>query len=106
MIEQLKCYIKENNLHNKAIESFWVAFKNWKNDNPIDYAHVFNNVQIEELNVFIHSVGLRSSEWPECDYNHVTVSILIHYEGRQLGNYIAWYSLNSDVNNDDFLEIY
>jgi len=106
MIEQLKRYVEENDLINKAIDGFWSAFRNWENDNPEDYAGVFDNISIEELNVFIHSIGLRSSEWPKCDYNHVTVTILIHYDGRQLGNYVAWFSLGDDVDDDDFLEIY
>ena len=106
MIKQLKAFVEENNLHNKALECFWVAFNNWKNDYPESYHKAFNGVPIESLEVFVHSIGLRSSEWPECDFNHVTVTILIHNHGRSLGNYVVWFSLSDDVDDDDFLEIY
>ena len=106
MIEQLKIYVEENNLLDKALECFWVAFNNWKTDSPESYSEKFNNIPMDELNIFVHSIGLRSSEWPECNYNHVTVTILIHYGERQFGSYVAWFSLSEDVDDDDFLEIY
>lgn len=105
MIDQLKSYVEQNNLHIITIENFWVAFNNWKTNNPEEYAKKFFEISPSELNVFVHSIGLRSSEWPECDFNHVTITVLIHYGERRLGNYVAWFSLRDDVDDDDFLEI-
>ena len=106
MIEQLKAYVEQNNLHGKAIERFGIAFNNWKNDYPESYGKSFGHISIEDANVFVHSIGLRASEWPECRFNHVTVTVLIHYGECSLGNYVAWFSLSDDVDDDDFLEIY
>ena len=105
MIEELKKYVIENDLCNKAIEGFWIAFNNWKMNHPDSYAETFCNIPIDTLNVFVHSIGLRSSEWPDCDYNHVTVSIKVHHNGQGFANYVAWFSLNDGVDDDDFLEI-
>jgi hypothetical protein len=105
MIENLKEYIIKNGLETKAIGNFWTAFKNWKYDNPDEYLKKFSNINPEDLHVFIHSVGLRASEWPECNYFHVTINVKIFHEGRELGNYSNWFSLSTNVENDDFLEI-
>ena len=105
MIDQLKAYVVANNLPDKALEYFWIAFNNWKHDHPESYLKI-SHIPIEALSIFVHSIGLRSSQWPECDFNHVTVTILIHYGEQQLGNYVAWFSLSEDVDDDDFLEIY
>ena len=105
MIEQLKKYVEINGLHHKAIENFWIAFNNWKKDYSEDYIKIFNDISSDNLNVFVHSIGLRSSEWPECDFNHVTVCVLICYAGRSLGSYRYFFSLSDDVDDDDILEI-
>ena len=102
MVEQLVRHVKGNDLHKKAIKRFWILFDNWKNANPEKYS----KIPIGELNVFVHSIGLRSYQWPKCDFNHVTITILIHYGECQLGNYVAWFSLSDNVDDDDFLEIY
>jgi len=106
MIEQLVKYVTENDLHYKAIEDFWVAFNNWKNSHPEEYRETFAGIPLNELKIFVHSIGLRSSEWPDCDYNHVVITVLIHHDNKQLGSYSALYSLSNDVDDDDFLEIY
>ena len=106
MIEQLKKYVEENDLQNKAIESFWVAFNNWKVDCPEEYADSFMDIPENKLDIFVHSIGLRSSEWPECDYNHVAITVLIDYNGQSLGSYRAFFSLSEDVDDDDILDIW
>lgn len=105
MIDELKKYVIENNLCNKAIESFWVAFNNWKKDHPDSYAKTFANIPLDALDVFIHSIGLRSSEWPDCGYNHVTINVKAHCDNHALVDYVVWFSLSDDVDDDDFLEI-
>jgi Zn/Cd-binding protein ZinT len=105
LIEQLKKYVEENDLHNKAIDNFWITFDNWKKDYPENYAKLFDNISIDDLNVFVHSIGLRSSQWPECDYNHVIISILVYYNDRSLGGYRYFFSLSDNVDDDDIWEI-
>ena len=105
MIEELKKYVSENNLQNRAIDGFWINFNNWKHLNPMDYAEKFSNITPEDLDVFVHSIGLRSSEWPICNYNHVTINVLIHHEDRYMGRYIFFSSLDSDVDDDDLFEM-
>ena len=106
MIEQLKLYILENDLHNRAIKGFWVAFNNWKTNCPDEYEVRFSDILTDKLNVFIHAIGLKSSQWPECDNSHIIITVLIHYEERQLGWYTGYYSLSEDVDDDDFFEVY
>ena len=105
MIEQLKAYVEENDLCSKALNCFWIAFDNWKKDDPETYAEKFHSVPIEAMDVFVHAIGLRSSQWPECSYSHVTITIKIHHNDRAFGNYACWFSLSNDVDDDDFLEI-
>jgi len=106
MIEKLKKYVLENNLHNKATEYFWRAFNNWKEEESEKYLETFKDIPMDDLKVSIHCIGLRSSQWPDCDYNHVTVSMYIYHKNDQLGNYVVWYPLSDDIDGDDFLEIY
>lgn len=106
MINELKAYIEQNNLHDKAIEYFWAAFNNWKHDHSEDFEKKFKDIPIDSINVFVHSIGLRSSEWPDCDYNHVTINVKVHYDNHAFVDYIVWFSLSDDVDDDDFLEIY
>jgi len=111
MVEQLKAYVAENNLHEKAIEYFWRAFNNWRKDFPKSYKKTFKDFSIDDCNIFVHSIGLRSSQWPSCDYSHATVSLLIHHEKdnnhvSEIGNYRAFFSLSDDVDDDDILDIY
>ena len=110
MIEQLQAYVQENKLHEKAIEDFWFAFNNWKKDFPKSYKKAFKDFSIDDCDIFVHSIGLRSSQWPDCNFNHVTVGILIHHEScnghvREVGNYRVFYSLSDDVDDDDMFEI-
>jgi len=105
MIEQLKEYIVKNGLHDRAIEDFWRAFNNWKNDNPEGYGRSLAQITPEELNLFVDTIGLRASQWPECDYSHVTITVLVYHGDRQLGRYVDWFALSDDDDDDDFLEI-
>lgn len=109
MIEELKNYVIENNLINKAKECFWRAFNNWKQENPERYAEKFQDIDEKNLELYVQCVGLRAAAWPECDYNHVTVSMRILHNSKkceELGTYIIWFSLNgNEEDDDDFLEI-
>ena len=105
MIKELKKYIEENNLIGKAKESFWIAFDNWKKSDSIRYSKKFHGINEENLELYIHCVGIRAAEWPTCDYNHVTISIRILYEKQELGAYVVWFSLSDESLDDDFLEI-
>lgn len=109
MIEQLKEYVIKNNLIDKAKKSFWQAFNNWKKDDSEKYLEKFKNIDDKDLTLYVQCIGLRAASWPECDFNHVTVSIkILHnaHRGGELGNYIVWFPLNEEENDgDDFLEI-
>jgi len=109
MVEQLKKYVIDNDLINKAKEYFWIAFNNWKQENPKRYAKKFKNIDKKDLKLYAQSVGLRVAAWPECDYNHVTISIrILHdsYTSGELGTYIFWFPLNGkEEDSEDFLEI-
>lgn len=109
MIEQLKDYVNNNNLINKAEDCFWQAFNTWKKDAPAKYAEKFKNIADKELVLYVQCVGLRAAAWPDCDFNHVTVSIrVLHnsHKGCELGNYCIWFPLSGKEEDfDDFLEI-
>ncbi len=105
MIEELKKYVHENKLHEKAIEDFWIAFNNWEREYPKEYAKKFKKIPIETLNVFVQTVGLRASQWPECEYSHATVTVWVEHKEKYLGKYTVWYSLDDSQYDDDFWEI-
>ena len=106
MIEELKQYIYDNDLHNKAISYFWKAFANWKESNPKDYEKKFGNSGKEAIEPFLHAIGLRASEWPDCDYSHITLTVLIPDAKKEYyGTYTVWFSLKDNNIDDDFLEI-
>jgi len=106
MIEQLKKYVEENMLISEAIEGFWIAFDNWKKDDPHGYDKIFGSILVDNLNILVQSVRLQLSPWPKCDYNHIVITLLIEYNNCQLGNYRYCSSLSFDVYDDDILEIY
>lgn len=109
LIEQLKDYVIKHNLIQKAKDCFWQAFYTWKTETPEKYAEKFKNIDDKELVLFVQCVGLRAAAWPECDYNHVTISIKILHHSRphgELGNYCVWFPLSgNEGDGDDFLEI-
>ena len=57
MIEELKKYVIENNLINKAKECFWRAFHNWKQENPERYAEKFQDIDEKNLELYVQCVG-------------------------------------------------
>ena len=106
MIEELKKYILSKQLDERAIECFWVAFMNWKSVSHVEYEKKFTHVNLNDLKIFIHSIGVSSKEWPECIYNRIIITILIQHNNVSLGNYRVYFAIDSESDDDDFLEIY
>lgn len=109
MIEQLKKIVLEKDLINKSKEYFWGAFNNWRQDQPKKYAERFKDINDEDINLFVHSIGLKSSEWPNCDYNHITVTLYILSDmdlrkSETLGYYDTFFLLDGEI-DDDILKI-
>jgi len=106
MVEQLKEHVEKNDLMEKTIEGFWVAFHNYRNECRAEDVERLASISASDLAFVINDVGLRASEWPECTYSHVTIKITVEHEGKRLAYYTCWFPLGDDVSGDDFLEIW
>ena len=105
MFKDLSNFINQNKLIEQAFEDFNFAFNKWKMDSPEHYNNVFGNKTIECMNVFVHEVSIRFSEWPECDIQHVVITIIIHDANFYIGEYNWFYPISENATPDDFFQI-
>jgi len=103
MVEQLKEFISNNNLHSKAIDRFWAMIKLWQKDHPEEYAKSFRNTPVEGLDIFIHEIGMRVYDWPNCNSNLVRVTIYASRFGRGgFSYYSCYFSLTGEYVSDSW----
>lgn len=102
-ISKLKEWMLTNDIEKKAIEGFWINFNNYRIDSEQEFKKYFGNFDNEKLLISIQSISLKLENWPECNYNHVVVSIQIIYNNSHIGSYDAYFDFNSRIDDDYFV---
>ncbi|AZN41866.1 hypothetical protein [Paenibacillus albus] len=103
-IQGLKAFVLDNDLEQRSISRFWNYFNNWKREYVEEFEGTFPNFNPQNVEVFIDTVSLRITNWPEEGYNHVILTLRIHYEGFYSGIYQMVYNIDGSA-EDDHLSI-
>lgn len=102
-IRKLKELICDKNIEERAVLSFWENFERYKNESKEEFIRIFGSFNSSELIVKIQSISLKLGNWPECDYNHIIVTMPILYKGKHLGSYDLLFSLDGQIDDDYFV---
>lgn len=104
-IKGLKNWVIEGNLEEKATSGFWNYFGNYQKDYYEDFEKDFPNYDSNKVDLSIDSVALRITNWPDEDYNHVVLTVRIHYNDKFAGKYRMVFNLDGTV-EDDHLSLF
>ncbi|MDW8801456.1 hypothetical protein P8V03_09845 [Clostridium sp. A1-XYC3] len=102
-IIRLKNWILDRNIEKISVSSFWKTFEVYRSESEEEFFKIFRDFNRSELIVKIQSVSLKLGNWPECDYNHIVVTIPIIYKNKNLGNYDLLFSLDGEIDDDYFV---
>lgn len=95
--------VKKYDIESKSIESFWFAFKHYKEEEKEEFEKEFRDYREDKMQVRIDSIAYKLGNWPHCDYNHIVVRVKVKYEGEDKGEYYVYFSLDGEVEDDYFL---
>lgn len=101
--EKLIKNIKKYNLEMKSIEAFWFAFNNYKEEDKEEFQNEFPNYNRAALKIEVRTISFKLGNWPYCDYNHIVVDLNVNYEGNDKGDYLVYFSLDGEIEDDFFL---
>lgn len=106
--EELKKWIIEHDIEQKAYKGFWMNLENYKIEEPNEFMCYFSAYIGEEdrgdFEVEIKSVSINySNSYPNCDYNHVIVTIPIRYKGKEVGYYQLLLNFDGTPDDDFFV---
>ncbi|MFM1655772.1 hypothetical protein ACI7RC_27280 [Brevibacillus sp. B_LB10_24] len=104
-IKGLKEWVLKNNLEERSIKGFWNAFQTYREECSDAFEKDFPDFDRKHVTIFVDTVSLTITNWPDEDYNHVVVSIRIQYKGKAAAMYKMVFSLTGEV-EDDYLDIY
>lgn len=99
-VQGLKDFVLKHNLEERSISGFWAYFKNYQEDHGEDFQKDFPNYDKSDIGLLTDSVSLRITNWPEDGYNHVVISLRIHYKDLYAGHYKMEFSLTGEVEDD------
>lgn len=101
MLEQFKELIKRYNLVEKAKDSFWINFNNYREEEKDEFKENFGDYKEEKLNVWLHSISYNI--WPESDYEYIVVRMKMEYDNKTVGEFKACYSMSGEYEDDYFI---
>ncbi|MFD2115635.1 hypothetical protein ACFSTH_11635 [Paenibacillus yanchengensis] len=99
-VEAMKDFVFKHNLEERSFNAFWNYLSNYQKDNLDDFEKDFYEFNKNEIELFIDTVSLRITNWPEEGYNHVVISVRIHYKTLYRGHYTIVYSMDGEIEDD------
>lgn len=105
MLEQLKTIVNQYNLLEETKESFWLNFNTYHEEDKIEFDSIFQDYNVEKLNVWLHSICYKIKNWPECDYEYIVIRLEFDYNDKTVGKYEACYKMDGEF-EDDYFVIY
>lgn len=91
----------KNKLEERSIRGFWNYFKNFEKGHNEEFQKSFPDFKANELDLSIGTVALRITNWPDDGYNHVVVTVDLHYRNLYAGRYTMVFSLLGDVEDNN-----
>lgn len=104
-VEGLKEFVRNYNLEERSVVGFWNYFNNFKKEHKDEFDDTFPDFNSDEMELSIGTVALRITNWPEDGYNHVVVTVELHYKKQYAGRYSIEFSLTGEV-EDDHLSLF
>lgn len=102
-INELKNWAIEHNIDKRIIEFFENLLINYEKDDPEEYNGFMQGIDKEMLTYNVHTISLNLGNWPECNYNTISVATRVYYKDKQIANYKVLYLFSGEV-EDDFVE--
>jgi len=99
-IQSTKNFVLTHHLEERSFSGFWNYFKNYQEECSEEFQKEFPEYNDSHVELFIDSVSLRITNWPEDGYNHMVVEVRIHYKNKYAGMYGITYSLTGEVEDD------
>ncbi|MBS5935187.1 MAG: hypothetical protein KIC94_20230 [Clostridiales bacterium] len=101
--EKLVEIIKKYDIEKRSIESFWDVFGYYMQEEQEEFQYEFPNYNKDKLKVEIKKISYKLGNWPYCDYNHIVVELKVFFDSKNMGNYIVYFSLDGEIEDDYFL---
>lgn len=101
-INELREWAKDNDVANRIISSFKKLLKNYELEDNIEYDQIMKGIDVNNLRYNVHTVSLNLSNWPECSYNTVSVSMRVFFKEKQIANYSVFYLFSGEAEDDLF----
>ncbi|MFB7142689.1 hypothetical protein ACFCYN_24070 [Gottfriedia sp. NPDC056225] len=106
-IKEFKKWVIEKDLENETIKGFWENFNSWKEEYPEEYVNTFKNgFEQKKLSFYIKPVSITMTNWPDEDYNHVVIRLVIEYDGSEIGEYKMFFDYETGDIYDDMFWVY
>ncbi|MBI6871795.1 hypothetical protein [Clostridium aciditolerans] len=102
-IKKMKEWIYDSNIEKRAVSSFWKTFEIYRNESEEEFSKVFGKFNSNELISEIQTISLKLGNWPDCDYNHIAVTIPNFYKNKHVGTYDLLFSLDGQIDDDYFI---
>jgi hypothetical protein len=105
-ISDLKKWVIEKDLEKETIKGFWENFNRWREECPEEFEETFDEgYETEKLNIFINTVSLTITNWPDEDFNNVVIRLEFEYDDSYVGNYRMVFVYDSGEIFDDYFVI-
>ena len=106
-LKNFKKLIQEKNLEQKTVEGFWENFNSWKEEYPEEYIETFKQGFIpEKLFIYINTVNLTITNYPDEDFNHVVIRLNFEYDDSSIGEYRMVFDYETGEVFDDIFSVY
>ncbi|EFM12542.1 conserved hypothetical protein [Paenibacillus curdlanolyticus YK9] len=99
-VQEIKDFVLEYNLEERTISGFWNYFNNYQTECEGEFLCDFPDYSSDEVELYIDSIALRITNWPDDGYNHVVVALRMHYKEQYAGIYKMTYTLNGEIEDD------
>ncbi|MFC3791557.1 hypothetical protein ACFOQM_22760 [Paenibacillus sp. GCM10012307] len=99
-IKGIKEFVAKYSLEERSFKGFWDYFNMYQKEHKDDFEKDFNGFNSKEIELFIDTVSLRITNWPEEGYNHIVISVRVHYKGKYMCYYTIVFALNGEVEDD------
>lgn len=104
-IQMIKDFVLTHNLEERSITGFWNYFNNYQKECSEEFQKEFPDYDANHVEVFIDTVSLRITNWPDDGYNHLIIVVRMHYKDQYAGMYEMIFNLSGDV-EDDHLSLF
>lgn len=99
----LKELVYKYNLEERSMESFWINFNAYAEEEKEEFNEYFPNYQRDNLLCEISDISFKLRNWPQCDIKVIIINIPMHYNNKHVGYYSIEYDLNGEIFDDWFV---